>query len=220
MITAAQKTANNFKEIKLSLSSSIQGTYSTENVERQKEIISSKAAESIISNLETSAAKQKFEDEVINEVVKSILNPTTSQLNELKFKHQSLPEVLKILAPSTQSTEEKIDLNKKYFNIIKNIMNSNREIKNEYENNLKKIIEMLKKDELSEVQLKLVTTEMADSIKNKIPGKEEVKKILNQDYKISNLSQNFDFKQFKDNVKLLVDNLKGNKIRSVFHNKL
>ena len=54
---------------------------------------------------------------------------------------------------------------KDYRDIINNLLNKYPEIKTYYEDNLKKIIEMLKNANLTETQIKVTATEMSNFVK-------------------------------------------------------
>lgn len=208
MKNAVQEIASKVKEIEKDLTILSSGSLSKEELEKQKTIISSKVTEKATSIVESSNAFDKIETEIISEVVKSILESEESNSNKIDLESKSVPVILQMLHDN-EAFKEGGELASKYSIIIKNILELNLRIKEDWDNNLKSIIEKSQKEQLSEVQLKLLANQMGELIKKKIPNKDEIKQVIN----LANIgykkSKSFDLKEFKIKVKLLVENFKG-----------
>ena len=72
---------------------------------------------------------------------------------------------------------------------------------------------MSKTANMTESQIRLAATDMANNLKSKLPSKEEINKIIAETESIGdnlkNINNNFNQEEFNKSVKNLIDNFKG-----------
>ena len=177
-----------------------------------------KAAEELANKIE-SGYKDKLETEVIKDIIKIIQEKKNNSNATLS---ETIPVIIQKMLGDSQLLGGQHDWNWKndYKNIINSILSKYPEIKAEYEQNLKKIIEMSQNNNLTETQIRQIANEMANNLKNKLPNREEVNKIIKETEQISSglksIYEGFNKEEFRANVKQLIDNFKGNKIVFLF----
>lgn len=213
MKEAAIETATKFKEVHDTILSKAKENLSKEELEAQKKKIVNKAAEELTKKIETEY-KGKLDNEVMTEIFK-IIQKRKNESGNSTSENESIPVALQKIIKETELLGGQHDWNWKndYKNIINNILNKYPEIKTEYESNLKKIVEMSKTANMTESQIRLAATDMANNLKSKLPSKEEINKIIAETESINenfnNINKNFNQEEFNKNVKNLIDNFKG-----------
>ena len=168
-----------------------------------------------MANKIESGYKDKLETEVVKDIIKIIQENKNNSNTTLS---ESIPVVIQKVLGDSQLLGGQHDWNWRndYKSIINSILNKYPEIKAEYEQNLKKIVEMSQNGNLTEIQIRQIANEMANNLKNKLPNKEEVNKIIKETEQISsglkNIAESFNREEFRSNIKQLIDNFKSNKM--------
>lgn len=213
MSEAAVETASKFKEIHNQIFEKAKENLSKEELEKQKEKILQKTAEELAQKIEA-GYKEKFESGVVAEILKLIQQRKSSSSNDTNAP-ESVPVALQQIFKEVQVLGGQHDWNWKndYTKIINSLLSKYPEIKQEYEDNLKKIVEMSKNGNLTEAQIRLAAKEMSNNIKSKLPNKEEINKIISETENITHnvqaITEKFNVEEFREQVKLIINNIKG-----------
>lgn len=187
----------------ISSGSSIKDQLAKQNIKDTEEI-----TKKLAKILESSNIDEKIETEIIADIVSSMMKSEEEALNSIQLADQSLPVVL-LDYTSSVSFKNKDGLASKYSNLLKEILNSNSEIKQQWKQNLEKAVQTAQqKQQLTEAELELIASQMGNSISSKLPGKDQVSKMLIRSSKTNSSSKKFELTEFKKNVKIIVDNYK------------